>query len=461
MEKYIRNRQQRTIILISITVLMIMQLVTPAIVIKNLQAHRCEEASCETVQSENVIKETGLFKTSKKHSDTSYMTSYTLDYSWFFEDNLRFNEELCHTAAMWSALVYDGYSFNGKTMEETLARYMDGYEYIDIQGNESDVHGVHAYIGHKLIKYDQKIKEVVMITIRGTAERSESISNFDIGSTNQYNLEEDWTNVNNTKGFDIAATRALREINKYIEMQLDKNVTDKPAVFLTGHSRGGAIANILANKMYIQSNIGDIYAYTFASPNTTTSADARQLCPYIFNIVNEEDLVPCLPPKKWRFDRYGRTISKKLNEVERADFKNKVGKKYRTPTTEELEDIVQVFAQTSENRDVCYKQGDVSPVTLTKRQYENLDAELKDYYSVVVNPRDPNKYDLYQQPMYFMTLLGTVANAEDNISEKKKFVLNNVAKEYAPAKWKFIKSSAKIKDAHYPDTYIIISKMHS
>ena len=88
-------------------------------------------------------------------------------------------------------------------------------------------------------------------------------------------------------------------------------------ILITGHSRGGAIANLLA------ADLGDpdddasalapssgIYAYTFAAP-CATRADDRHDPRFgnIFNVVNEADIVTQLPLSSWGFGRYGSTIT--------------------------------------------------------------------------------------------------------------------------------------------------------
>jgi len=90
---------------------------------------------------------------------------------------------------------------------------------------------------------------------------------------------------------------------------------------ITGHSRGGAVANLLAvemnfNSLYFDRN--NIYTYTFASPRTVTifSAASNPIHGNIFNIVNRRDVVTSLPPNRTtgptrslRWARYGLSLT--------------------------------------------------------------------------------------------------------------------------------------------------------
>ena len=75
------------------------------------------------------------------------------------------------------------------------------------------------------------------------------------------------------------------------------------SVLLVGHSRGGAIANLVAAELDdLGARAGDaapfgpVYAYTFAAPATTLASDARsERYSNIFNIANPSDIMPYLP----------------------------------------------------------------------------------------------------------------------------------------------------------------------
>ena len=93
-------------------------------------------------------------------------------------------------------------------------------------------------------------------------------------------------------------------------------------LLLVGHSRGGAIANLVAAQADdelaalaegaqpqdgLELAAGDAVAgYTFASPGCTTSTHAHAArYGNIFNIANPADLMPALPLASWGYARYG------------------------------------------------------------------------------------------------------------------------------------------------------------
>lgn len=163
-------------------------------------------------------------------------------------------------------------------------------------------------MGHRNVTCNGKNKEIFVIAVRGTdATIEEWSSNFDVGvdSSNYYDCNNsDWENKNHHKGFDVAAYRLYGAVDGYIN-SYGQN-TDK-VVLLTGHSRGAAISNIIGAKLEDTGKY-KTYTYTFATPNTTTLSNIDKY-KTIFNTVNEDDLVACMPLTKWGFTKYGKTLS--------------------------------------------------------------------------------------------------------------------------------------------------------
>ena len=124
------------------------------------------------------------------------------------------------------------------------------------------------------------------------------------------------------RGYVRAAREICAELGSWIEKSHASGA--EVSVLLTGHSRGGAIANLVASEIddamadgvaggaaetQAASSLAGVdaaYAYTFAAPATTTSAQAHDArYANIFNIVNPSDIMPYLPLRSWGYERYG------------------------------------------------------------------------------------------------------------------------------------------------------------
>ena len=82
---------------------------------------------------------------------------------------------------------------------------------------------------------------------------------------------------------------------------------EKPLVVITGHSRGAAVGNLLARRVDEAGIAQKVYAYTFATPNCTTSP---KNCKFIFNICNTDDFVTYIPLRYgWGFKKNGTTYN--------------------------------------------------------------------------------------------------------------------------------------------------------
>ncbi|MDR1409184.1 MAG: lipase family protein [Oscillospiraceae bacterium] len=94
----------------------------------------------------------------------------------------------------------------------------------------------------------------------------------------------------------------------------NQDLPAKKKLLITGHSAGGAGANLLTARLNLDAEQtiackDDVYTYTFATPNVYNGkeADASKFN-NIFNIINTSDIVPQLPPSHvWH--KFGRILS--------------------------------------------------------------------------------------------------------------------------------------------------------
>jgi len=160
-------------------------------------------------------------------------------------------------------------------------------------------------IASKTINSAHGPKTLIFLIIRGTPLGAEEwISNLNLN-----NSQKD--NVDIHEGFSIASKQILFYLDEYIKEH--KINTRNSFLLITGHSRGASIANLCSvfladSKKFLPENI---YAYTFASPNVTLKEVSNSnKYKFIWNIVNAEDIVPSMPPRRrhWTFQKYGNTL---------------------------------------------------------------------------------------------------------------------------------------------------------
>lgn len=138
-----------------------------------------------------------------------------------------------------------------------------------------------------------------------------------VGVRGSYGFE--WlTNFNLGEGPDHDGYRAAKaDLARALADYLDDLGADpaRTRVLVTGHSRGGAVANLLAAGLddlagtsQAVAPASGVFAYTFASP--AVSRFAGEGCHgNIFNVVSEGDVVPRLPLASWGYARHGITVT--------------------------------------------------------------------------------------------------------------------------------------------------------
>lgn len=122
-------------------------------------------------------------------------------------------------------------------------------------------------------------------------------------------------NGDSSSGEHFAYAKA---VDKMIDGIADLGTGDKVKYWITGHSRGGAIANVLA--AHLPDRLGDrnagIYAYTFEAPATADEETAGSgNYGYIHNYLCSDDFVTMIPG--WNMTRYGE--SRELTDKKRDE----------------------------------------------------------------------------------------------------------------------------------------------
>ncbi len=252
--------------------------------------------------------------------DGSAVVRVTWDDTWFSADEGVYNHELAQTSSVLAALAYaeSGYyqarENHPPYMENALASLgfgevsTESYRYrskvidevLDLATGDAD--GVAYTIARKRLDSGNggPARDLILVSARGSYG-SEWLSNLDLSRD---------------EGGDHGGyVRAAREIGAEVISWAEesKALGAEVSVLLVGHSRGGAIANLVGAQLDdcraqtgATAPFGSVYAYTFAAPATTLASDARaERYGNIFNIANPSDLMPYLPLSAWGYERYG------------------------------------------------------------------------------------------------------------------------------------------------------------
>ncbi|MBR5337972.1 MAG: fibronectin type III domain-containing protein [Lachnospiraceae bacterium] len=206
---------------------------------------------------------------------------------------------------------------------------------------EKEENSVGCAVARKKITVGNKTYTLLAVLPRSANYKQEWVGNFTVGKGGIH------------QGFKEARDEILRFVKDYIS---SKNITGDLKVWITGHSRGGAVTNLLGG--FFAEGGGDyfngvnidaenVYCYSFATPGnirtgyltkkdalsvagyrggrdsrykndsqgaayTYSGADAGEIIqPHtgvyrcIKNCAPGYDIITLLPPSKWGYDRYG------------------------------------------------------------------------------------------------------------------------------------------------------------
>lgn len=417
---------------------------------------------------------------------TSNISTY-MDYRWFFDDNKTYNEKLSVLSILLSSAIYSGNSLSlhdslsAKTVDskklENILTYlgMDSTKTISLDTLYHDKHLSEVGLGYRTVTYDGKDKTIVAVVVRGTnASIEEWSSNFDIGDKNNSSQYNGWKNKNNHAGFDIAANRIMGVVSDYIK--LNHLNESEIAYWVTGHSRGAAIANIIGANL--EDAGAESFTYTFAAPNTTLSLNAKSYRT-IFNVINTDDFVPCLPMEGWGYRRYGRIASVSVAGSFEKEWEEMTGKHDYNPDSGDMDGtvnaITNILNKDDDARIACYSytcschgDGSNDRITIINRgisesSRENAIAKIPGNalpYCQITR-YDGGKiggwdFEVCQTPSYFMQLLAAIMGKQ--INGYRFGVELNIADRYENAKKQIVDSYLSgIEHPHYTESYYVLA----
>ena len=411
-----------------------------------------------------------------------------MNYSWFFGDNTVYNSELSKLSILFASDIYSGSSLalsdsvgtntiTGASITTVMDYFgMENTTSVSLNTLYSDIHLSEVALGYHNVKVGTELKTVLAVTVRGTnATIEEWSSNFDIGDISTDTPDDDWRNPLNHKGFDIAANRILREVEKYIDQQnLDR---DAIVYWVTGHSRGAAIANIVGANL--EKGGKTAFTYTFAAPNCTLDTEAHSYTS-IFNVINEDDFVPCLPMEYWGYTTYGRsTTSASIKDSYETEWEKLTGIGDYNPDSSGMDDCVRdigyILPEGSDPRVECFRytcacHGDGSNDTITIKNAgmsedsrEGAIAKIPKCalpYCIITRKDGGwiSGWDFYvcQLPAYLMQLLAAFMGGE--IGAYRFAVELAIGDRYSAAKSAVISAGISgIEHPHYTECYYVLT----
>ena len=425
--------------------------------------------------------------------DTSYDYTYKWDYTWFTGDPTEFNYELCRLSSLLGGLGYHQSASDTDASDDlyvvsnALGTNMNLPAFMRAHGMLVEEHNLVDYtddhhitlvdIGMRNINYKRQNYTIVLVALRGSnGTWAEWNSNFEIGHDKQdcdpdfvpYRFGEhpEWTDPDNHMGFDIAANR----VNALVDDFLGRNLTSRTKIvyWVTGHSRGAGIANLCAAKLTDAGKTA--FAYTFACPNTTLSADTANY-DTIFNVANEDDLVAYLPFNGWGYHRYGRSARLDMNDSMQSRWKSMMGETYDHAESTLSNALTQVEGIASGRNEAytytCSCHGDGTDDSIKtdnwyfteSNMYNNginkTPACLTGYYKLETEHSVLWYTHHCQPPIFFMQLLAAFMAGQMTALE---FANYDVADKYETPKWALGLAAVNgVGHPHYCESYFIIA----
>ena len=171
------------------------------------------------------------------------------------------------------------------------------------------------------VTYQGEAYRLYCVPIRGTGANSEWYSNFNIGASGDH------------EGFYKAAKEVYGKIT--FELINDSYDPEHSIVWLTGHSRGAAVSNIVAGMLNEAATCclpEHIFAYTFACPSVSKNSVAYE---NIYNFNNPGDMITAVPLEEWGYDRNGITVELPLSQIDnlRQRFRAEEGEEFCSATS--------------------------------------------------------------------------------------------------------------------------------
>lgn len=404
--------------------------------------------------------------------------TYSMNYSQFFGDNTKYNSNISTVSALMASLVYDNQILTDEPDETKENSYVDHFLLkhgmkdvvpYKLADKYDDQHITDVVFGHHRVKYNGQIKEIIAVVIRGTNGTVEEwSSNFDIGCDSIFDgnglipKNEDWKIKENHMGFDIAATRVIKLLDEYLSQAENLDQSAKKTLWITGHSRGAGIANIVGARL---DEDYETFVYTFAAPMTTTiSENVAKSHDSIFNVINSDDIIAEMPLAYWGFRHYGNDISTSVAEKYSSKWQSYTSKSYSSNQSKKKE-LLDSFASLATDRNDCYEfhcscHGDGSDTRITYKNNDGTNAVIygEKYQITDLIHGEIENYRHCETTAFFMQYLARLASSANEGFNVIPTALTFLAPKYGKIRFDFAAYSLfEIVPPHQQLSYYLIS----
>ena len=212
-----------------------------------------------------------------------------------------YSHELARFCSQMTMIGYDRYAPVGETDVKKSGIYSTltelGFDTIEINSS-TDINEEDCVFAKAKAQIGGAEHSVVIALFLGTYMK-QWYTNFDSGKGETH------------KSFTLATDYSFGKLSSYLER--NKIGKKNLKLIVSGHSRGGAVANLLGAKIAREGCLAykkNVYTYTFAAPSPTCDPERTdKKYSAIFNFINDEDFVIKCMPREWGYGRYGVTFS--------------------------------------------------------------------------------------------------------------------------------------------------------
>lgn len=252
----------------------------------------------------------------------------------FFTSSVLDSGRLIKISALAAASTY-GKSTEGFLRQCGFTNISSSYTGKNNSGTLDDNDHCTVYTGSKTFQYRNSdgttgSKPIIAVIVNGySGDGYEWRSNFNMGKSSTH------------AGFNTAAGEAYSLLKKKYGSRLSNSI-----VWITGHSRGAAVTNLLAyriSKDYTDPVKTEIFAYGFATPNVSKLSSKTSSKLRVINIVNKGDFVPYVPLEAWGFDKAGKTKTFAVNTAVKENYKKYTGEKLNSMSESGREKLISQF----------------------------------------------------------------------------------------------------------------------